>query len=629
MRSYRHPSIRMRRAIAAATGGAFVCFTNPAIAASNATPWEWPLALVGGIAAGALVGAWVARRRDAFTHIEGEKLADKAIDFSADAFMITTAEGRIVRVNPAFTRVTGYTADEVIGRSPALLRSGRHDAAFYTAMWETVRRTGSWEGDIWNRHKDGHVFAERLSISAMRHGSARPSHYVAVFSDVTEARQHEARMTRLAHFDSLTGLPNRALMQDRLDQAVHHAHRARHALALLFLDLDRFKSINDTLGHAVGDDLLKAVATRLTTCVRESDSVGRHAGDEFVILLPDLEDGRQAGHVARKILQALEQPLQLESHSLEISASIGIALFPDDAMDTATLLAHADAALYEAKSAGRGTYRYFTTAMNVESARRAQIEKQLRNALANDELRLRYQPLKRVADGRTVAMEALCEWRNPTLGTLPAAQFASIAESSGMSAALDRWILDTACHDAARWPRHGGAMVRVAVNLATQHVRQGGVMQAVLDSLAASGLPADHLELELSEALLVGPPAKVVDTLAQLKSMGVRLVVDGFGARHSALAHLHRSGIDRVKIDRCIVSDVVTSQENAAIVGAIIDMGRNLRIEVLADGVDSDAQHAHLAAAGCHLVQGALPGAAMRAMEVARYLSDTAASRAA
>ncbi len=625
MRNHRHPFAGIPRAVTRGTASALTLLGQPAIAASSDKPWQVPLVLAGGvvagIAAGVVAGVWLARRYALFARTEGEKLADKAIDFSADAIMITTAEGQILRVNPAFTRVTGYVSDEVIGRTPALLRSGRHDAAFYATMWASVRRTGCWQGDIWNRHKDGHVFVERLSISAICRGTARPSHYVAVFSDVTEARLHEAQMTRLAHFDTLTGLPNRALMQDRLAQAVHHAHRVRHALALLFLDLDRFKTINDTLGHAVGDDLLKAVAARLTACMRESDSVGRHAGDEFVILLPDLEDGRQAGHVAHKILQTLGLPLEVGAHRIEVSASIGIALFPGDATDVTTLLAHADAALYEAKSAGRGTYRYFTPAMNTEADRRAHIEKHWRNALGNDELKLRYQPLKRIDDGRTVAMEALCEWHNPTLGTLSPAQFLPIVETTGTSAALDRWTLERACRDAADWKTRDGDRVRVAVKLTTSHFRQGGVPQAVLDSLAASALPADRLELEVSETLLVQPEAKVLSTLAQLKNMSVSLMVDGFGASHSSLAYLRKTGIDRVKIDRCFVADVDTSVDNAAVVGAIIDIGRNLEIEVLADGVDTDAQHAHLAAAGCHLVQGDLPGAPMRASEVSGYLS--------
>ncbi len=544
----------------------------------------------------------ITRLREAETRL---RLADKAIDHSADAILITTAEGLILRVNPAFTRVTGYTADEVIGHTPAILRSGRHDETFYANMWESIRRTGSWQGDIWNRRKDGALFVERLSISAVRNNTARRvSHYVGVFSDVTEVRTQQQRFAHMAHHDSLTGLPNRSLMADRLAQALSRAMRNQRQVALMFLDLDRFKEVNDTLGHALGDALLKGVADRLESCVRDSDSVARQAGDEFLVLLPDLEEGSHAGQVASKILTALATPLLIDGHRVQTSSSVGIALFPGDAHDADTLLSHADTALYHAKAAGRNTFRYFTESMNAESERRLQLEQQLRSAIAEDALHLVYQPLRNLADGRIVAVEAVCRWQCAVLGDIVPATFIANTGDLALLKALDQWTLKAACQEAARWRADGAPEVRMAVNIAARHFRQDALIDTVRETLAAAGLPAERLEIELPERVLHETDPVVANTLHALKSMGVRLVVDEFGTGYNTLTRLKQFHIDRLKMDRSALAELEHSEDHRAIMRAMIDLGRHLKIEVLAEGVETPCQHEHIVAAGCQLGQG-------------------------
>ncbi|QID18915.1 EAL domain-containing protein [Nitrogeniibacter mangrovi] len=563
----------------------------------------------------------ITRMREAETRL---RLADRAIDHSADAIMITTAEGLILRVNPAFTRITGYSADEVIGHTPALLRSGQHEPAFYATLWESIRRTGSWQGDIWNRHKDGSLFAERLSISAVRDASGRLSHYVAVFSDVTEARAKEQRALHMAHHDPLTGLPNRNLMADRLERALSRATRDQRQVVLMFLDLDRFKEVNDSHGHAVGDALLKGVARRLEDCVRDSDSVARQAGDEFLILLPDLEDGGRAGQVAAKILSALSAPVAVEGRHIAISASIGIALFPTDARDADTLLAHADTALYHAKGAGRNTFRYFTESMNAEAERRQRVEQQLRAALAHDRLQLAFQPLRHLADGRIVAMEILCRWRDSLFGDIDPAHFVAETGDVALLEAIDRWTLARACREAARW-HAAGAGVPVAVNVSARHFRRDSLVDIVGDALADAGLPAAQLEIEMPERILHDPDPQIATTLNRLKRLGVRLVVDEFGTGCDSLTRLKAYGIDRLKMDRSLTAGLEDSPDQQAIMNAMIALGHHLDIEVLAEGVDTAGQHDRIMAAGCRLGQGRLLDAPMNPAAALDRLKSAAA----
>jgi len=590
----------------------------------GSTRWLWAhsqasLDADGHIEAAVTAVTDVTPMREAETRL---RLADKAVDHSADAIMITTADGKILRVNPAFTRVTGYEASEVIGHTPAMFRSGRHDSSFYAAMWTAIRTQGSWQGDIWNRHKDGRLYAERLSISAVRDNTDRPSHYVAVFSDVTEARNKVQQYAHMAHHDALTGLPNRSLMADRLAQSLNLAQRNQRQVALMFLDLDRFKDINDTLGHAGGDALLKAVADRLAASVRESDSVGRQAGDEFLVLLPDLDDGGQAGQVAHKILSTLARAITINGQQVHASASIGIALYPDDAQEADTLLHHADTALYHAKAAGRGTFRYFTESMNAESERRMRMEHQLRGALERGDLRLLFQPLKQLTDGHIVAMEAICRWNSSLLGDITPTAFLARSGDLALAKALDCWTLQAACREAARWQAEGIEDTHVAVNITARHFRQDSLIDSVREALDAAGLAGEHLEIELPERVLHESDPIVAATLRTLKSMGIRLVLDEFGTGYNTLTRVKDFGIDRLKMDRSVLANLDQSDGHLAIIRAMVELGRHLDIEVLADGLETETQHARVLDAGCVLAQGTLLDAPMSGAQAIERLKS-------
>ena len=564
----------------------------------------------------------ITRLREAETRL---RLADRALDHSADAIMITSAEGLILRVNPAFTRVTGYTAEEVIGHTPAILRSGRHDAAFYTTLWETIRRTGSWQGDIWNRHKDGSLFAERLSISAVRDGSGRLSHYVAVFSDVTEAREKEQRFAHMAQHDALTGLPNRSLMADRLERALSRAARDERSVALMYIDLDSFKTINDAMGHAVGDQLLQQVAKRLRQCVRDSDSVGRQAGDEFLVVLPDLEDGRQASQVAQKIIHALASPLKLGDRHVETSASIGIAIYPIDADTAETLLHRADTALYHAKDAGKNTFRYFTESMNAESEQRLRIEQLVRHALVTNTLSLRFAPRRHLVSGHICAMEALCLWHDTLLGDIEPDRFIGPAGDLDLIRAVDEWMLDRACEEAARW-RAAGTACPVVVRIGLRHFRLESFAQTVHDALEKHALPGTSLEIEFQERVLHDNDTVVIAGLQRLRALGVHLAVMEFGTGYNTLTRLQQFGVGRLKMDRSLLAGLLESDEHMAIMRAIIDVGRHLKIDVLAEGLETDGQRERLIAAGCHHAQGGLVGHPMAASEALELLTGAATS---
>lgn len=564
----------------------------------------------------------ITRLREAETRL---RLADRAIDHSADAIMITSAEGLILRVNPAFTRVTGYTSDEVIGHTPALLRSGRHDAAFYATMWESIRRTGSWQGDIWNRHKDGSLFAERLSISAVRDGSGRLSHYVAVFSDVTEAREKEQRFAHMAQHDALTGLPNRSLMADRLERALSRAARDERAVALMYLDLDGFKAINDAMGHAVGDQLLQQVAKRLRQCVRESDSVGRQAGDEFLVVIPDLEDGRQASQVAQKIIQTLASPLKLGERHVETSVSIGIAIYPTDADNAETLLNRADTALYHAKDAGKNTFRYFTESMNAESEQRMRVEHLVRRALQTNALSIRFQPRQHLVSGDISAMQASCLWHDTLLGDIEPARFIGSTGDLELIRAVDEWTLDRACEQAAQW-RAAGAQCPVAVRIGNRHFRLESFAPAVADTLNRHGLPGALLEIEFPERVLHDTDTVVTAALSRFTELGIRLAVAEFGTSYNTLTRLKQFGIQRLKMDRSLLTALNESDDQMAILRAIIDVGRHLKIDVMAEGLESDVQREQLVAAGCTHGQGGLLGPPMAADEARALLEGRSVS---
>ena len=540
------------------------------------------------------------------SHEEQLKLAWTVFSNSIEAIIVTDANERILSVNRAYTEVTGYTEAEAIGTTPPLLRSGTHDQSFYEAMWQDIEILGFWQGEVRDRRKDGSFYPSSLSISAVRDMSGRLTHYVAVFSDITERKASEARIAFLAHHDPLTGLPNRSLLHDRLEQALANAARQGNRIALLFLDLDRFKTINDSLGHLMGDQLLQGVARRLSNCVRGTDTVSRQGGDEFLIVLTGVDSPDDAARVAEKILVQLEPPFEIDNQQLGTSFSIGIALYPEDGASVEVLMKNADTAMYHAKESGRNTYRFFDEVMNVNALERLHLENGLRRAIEQREFTLHYQPQVDLSNNRIIGVEALLRWFSGVMGGISPARFIPLAEECGLIVPIGEWVLQTACRQARSWQDQGLPPVPVAVNLSAMQFRRTDIVATVARALADSGLDGTWLELELTESLLMQSGPDVEAILGRLKALGVRLSIDDFGTGYSSLAYLKRFPVDRLKIDQSFVRDITDDPDDAAIVRAVIQLGHSLRLEVIAEGTETPEQMAFLRDEGCSAAQGYL-----------------------
>ncbi len=539
-----------------------------------------------------------------------------------EGIIVTDARGRILRVNEAFTRITGYNQEEVIGRTPKLLRSSQYDKDFYKTIWLELKASGVWQGEIWSRRKNGELYPEWLNISAVQDEHGNPAQYICIFSDFTEKKLSEDRIYHLAHYDILTQLPNRALLHERLGQAVVHAQRHEKPTAILFVDLDYFKRINDTLGHAVGDQLLQVIAQRLLDCVRRGDTVARQGGDEFIIVLHDLQDENDAAVVAEHILAQVAKPVQLENHEVVISASIGISLYPVDAADASSLLKNADTAMYRAKELGRGIYQFFTPDLNARALERLTLESKLRRALPQQELRLEYQPQINDTTGCVTAVEALLRWQNSELGRMMPASFITIAEETGEIIPIGEWVLKQACLDFLEWQKAGYAPKRIAINISARQFRYPAFVSQIGSILKETGLPPRHLELELTESALITNSEDTRKMLLQLKALGVHIALDDFGTGYSSLTHLKRFPIDAVKIDKSFVLDILNDPDDAAIIEAVIRMGQTLGLRVVAEGVENKAQLDFLRNHGCQEMQGNFLGQPMLAETLVGWLRE-------
>lgn len=543
------------------------------------------------------------------------RLAANVFESSGEAIMITDAAGVMISVNNAFTRVTGYPVAEVVGRNASMLASGRHDHEFFSDMWQSMLTTGYWRGEIWNRRRNGEIFPEWLGISSVRDAAGKITHFVGIFSDISERKATEAKIAFLAHHDPLTGLPNRLLLKDRMQQAIVHGERSGNRVALLFVDLDRFKAVNDSFGHPAGDALLRDAAQRLLACVRDSDTISRHGGDEFLVVLTDLQNSEVPAQIAAKIMAVLGQPFLIESHEATISASVGIAVYPEDGAGFDELLKKADTAMYHAKAAGRNAFRFYTERMNADVQERLDLHNRLRRALERKEFVLYYQPLVELKSGRIVGAEALVRWLSPGQGLVAPGEFIAAAEHSGLIVPLGEWVLHEACRELAHWHARGRSELSMAVNISSIQFRRGDVEETVLRALASSGATASALELELTESVLIDGAEQVLATIKRLQSLGVRLAIDDFGTGYSSLAYLRRFAVDKLKIDQSFVRDIVSDQDDAAIVRAVIQMARSLDLNVVAEGVETDAVAAELRAMECDLVQGFHFGHPMPAAE--------------
>lgn len=550
-------------------------------------------------------------------------LAGKLFESSGEAIIITDASNKIVSVNQAFTAMTGYVYQEIAGRNPRLLRSRRHNGAFYREMWQQIRQTGGWQGEIWNRKKNGQDIPLWVVTSAIPDDCGQVTNYVSVASDMSQRKAAEERIEFLAYYDALTGLPNRTLLRDRLQQAIAHARRYGTNVALMFLDLDRFKNINDSLGHSTGDLLLQEVAGRLKAVVRQADTVARMGGDEFMIVLSHCSGRTEAASVAERIQQDVSRPYTIQGKELTIEASIGISIYPTDGVDIDYLMSSADVAMYQSKRGGQGVYQFYSADVSAETSLRLQIENELRRALDQGELFLHFQPQVLAATGEIIGAEALVRWQHPEKGLISPADFIPIAEESGLIVPIGEWVLKEACRWNARWQRISPERpIPVAVNVSAVQFRQQGFKDMVLRVLASSGLSPQYLELELTESAFVNDAGGPAGSLAGLKDMGVRLSIDDFGTGYSSLIYLKRFPLDRLKICQLFVRDLNDDADDAAIVTAIIQMGKSLGLRVVAEGVETPEQLAFLREHGCDEIQGYLFARPMPPEEVAEKLKE-------
>jgi len=532
--------------------------------------------------------------------------ATMVFESTGEGVIITDPHARIVAVNQAFCDLTGYQRDEIAGRSVRILRSIRHRKMFYEEMFETLAQTGRWEGEIYTRKKSGDSDLEWLTINVVKDNQDRLSQFVAVFSDVAIVKRSLQKLDHLAHHDTLTGLPNRLLLRDRLEHAIHRAHREHRQLALLFLDLDRFKNINDTLGHTIGDHLLRIFADRLSSRTREGDTVARLGGDEFIILLEDYRVPEDARAVAQDILESLGQSFAIQGHELFVSASIGISVYPGDGLTADELVRNSDAAMYRAKENGKNDYQFYTSDLTVIARENLRLESSLRMALERNEFVLYYQPKWHTGTGEITGVEALLRWRHPERGLISPSGFLSALEDSGLILPVGRWIVQTACRQAQAWREQGLPTIQMSVNLSGRQIVERSLLQTVTDCLADSGLGPGSLELELTEGFVMQQPEEVVELLDSLRALGVNIAIDDFGTGHSSLSYLKQLPVQKLKIDRSFVRDIPTDKNDMAITSAIIALGHRLQMSIVAEGVETAEQLAFLVAEGCQEAQGYL-----------------------
>lgn len=534
-------------------------------------------------------------------------LAARVFENSLDGIFITSADGVIVQVNEAFMRITGYSESEALGRKPSFLRSGLHEDQLFDRIRPQLAAGGHWHGELVNRRANGSVFPAWVSISGVCNGSEMIG-LITTFRDLTQTKTNEERIRLLAYYDALTDLPNRSLFHDRLNQELQRALRGNHLVALLFLDLDRFKAINDSMGHGVGDRLLKEVAQRLVGCVRANDTVARMGGDEFTIILGELASPTKAGaaatSVARKVMDVLAEPFRLQGREVFVSTSVGIALYPRDGEVAAALLRHADTAMYHAKAAGKNTYQFYDQTMSDRSVEKLDLQNAMHRAVRDEQFRLLFQPLVRLSDRAVVGAECLLRWGHPDRGAIAPADFVPIAEESGLIVPIGRWVLEEACRQFALWRRQGLALERIAVNLSARQFADTELVSMVIGALEASGVPPQCLELELTESILMEDVGYTLSLLRDLKSMGVRIAIDDFGTGYSSLNYLKQFPLDCLKIDRCFVEELAHQDGNRGIAQAIVALARSFDLEVIAEGVETDRQCAELVQLGCDQAQG-------------------------
>ncbi|ODS63152.1 MAG: sensor protein [Arenimonas sp. SCN 70-307] len=550
--------------------------------------------------------AGTARDITAIRRAERERrVALEVLRSMSEAVAVIDLDFRFISVNPAFSRITGYSEEEVIGQNSRLLDSSQHSAEFYRRVRDVLERTGHWAGEMWQKRKDGEEFLGWIEMSEVRDALGLRSHFVAVVNDITDKKRAEQELRYLANYDTLTGLPNRALLSERLGRAIVRARRQDTRVAVLFLDLDRFKDINDSLGHAAGDRLLKAAATRLQATVGASDTVARLGGDEFTVVLEDVESLPAVERMAREILTAFTMPLEVdERHDVSITPSLGISLYPDHALVPTDLLKFADTAMYQAKAEGRNTYQIYNETMDAESRRRATVLASLRKALDRGEFRLVYQPRMALADGRITGVESLLRWNSAELGEIPPQVFVPLAEESGLILQIGDWVLSEALQTLKRWRAHGLNDISIGINVSVLQLLRGNVPEQLRRLIAELGVPANRIDLEVTESMVMQNAEQTTHVLNELRKIGVTLAIDDFGTGYSSLVYLKRLPIDTLKIDKEFIGDLTKDPDDEAITATVITMGHSLGLNVIAEGVESEQQLSYLREQGCDEIQG-------------------------
>lgn len=540
-----------------------------------------------------------------------------------EGVIITDLDKRILSVNQAFTDITGYTEKEVLGKTPAVLSSGYHDKFFYEAMWRSIIETGHWQGEIWNRRKLGDIFPEWLTISAVHDEQGNITNYVGVFSDISHIKKSENKLERLKHYDPLTELPNRDLFMTLLHQAIGRMKRRQGRLSLLYCDIDRFKPINDSLGHRAGDQVLQEMAKRLQDRLRTEDILARLSADEFVVLIESLEDHDAAGHLAQDLVRLADEPMALDDGTeVRVGMSIGIAMFPEDGVNPETLLQSADTAMNQAKRTQHEHYSFYTPGLTELAQERMQMEADLRYALDQEQLMVYFQPVLSVSNKIIMGVEALARWRHPEQGMIPPDRFIPLAEESGLIGQLGEQVMRQACTLVADWHKKGYGKLRLAINISANQLQDPHLVSKITAVLTDTGFDPEYLEVELTESILMPQGDRSRQALQDIGALGVRLAIDDFGTGYSSLAYLQEIAADTLKIDRCFITNITHNLQSAQIASTIIAMGRNLGMEVVAEGVETAEQLDYLRTQGCDLFQGFLISAPVSAEEFQALISS-------
>ena len=555
-------------------------------------------------------------------NIEEElRLYSMVLQNSSEGMLVTDENNQIISINPAFSSITGYSLEEVKGKSPAIFKSGRHDQAFYHAMWSAIVTTGQWQGEIWDKRKNGEPYAKWLTINTIRDKDGKINRYVALFSDITEKKKSEELIWRQANFDTLTGLPNRDMFHDRLRQEVKRSIRAELPLALLLVDLDQFKEVNDTLGHAVGDMLLIEAARRISACVRESDTVARLGGDEFTIVMSEISDNTHVDFVAQKIISRLAEPFHLNDEVVYVSASIGITLYPNDSIDIDALMKNADQAMYVAKNKGRNRFSYFTPLLQDSAQNRLRMTNDLRGALEAGQFSVHFQPIVALSSGRIHKAEAVIRWNHAERGMVSPTEFIPLAEETGLINEIGDWVFKESARWAKHWRNRFAPDFQVSVNKSPVQFRTGNNLASRWSEyLLELELPGGNIVIEITEGLLLNADADVTDELLRLRDADIQVAIDDFGTGYSSLSYLKKFDIDYLKIDRSFVNNLETDANDMALSEAIIVMAHKLGLRVIAEGVETEGQRKLLAAAGCDYAQGYLFSKAIAPEELERML---------